>query len=308
LSYRSDERVFEVFFQSCFYFYPLRYVGGQILDLRLSRSKSLEQGLTIVESDRDVEKIFEMANLHRTLEVYIGHIPQAPLAGYYFKNMYVFSHIPQASLVGYYSKNMCVVEFDEEEQEEAQSPSYLRSPHVRQRTSVIHGKSNVLLDNFEDVGNDLSLKDGLISTTSDGDPAVRGSSYIRKLIDDVSEDDDFKSGLWVTTLEFINDVREIWGGCFGNIKSYLENGKLEKVVAVITSCTPNVIGDMNVTLKDPLGTMSGTIHHKVLLDDGYLKAIKVGSTLILHNDTIAEHIDGASGNKISYEETLSQMI
>ncbi|GKC54010.1 hypothetical protein Tco_1076755 [Tanacetum coccineum] len=86
--------------------------------------------------------------------------------------------------------------------------------------------------------------------------------YIRKFIDDVSEDDDFKR------------------------VSYLKNGKLEKVVALITSCTPNVIGDMNVTLKDLLGTMSGTIHHKVLLDDFYAKAIKVGSALILHNVSV----------------------
>ncbi|GJW61888.1 hypothetical protein Tco_0111223 [Tanacetum coccineum] len=78
--------------------------------------------------------------------------------------------------------------------------------------------------------------------------------YIRKLIDDVSEDDDFKCGLWVTTIGFINDGGEIVGGCFSDIKNYLKNEKLKKVVAVITSCTPNMIEDMNVTLKDPSGT------------------------------------------------------
>nr|GEV81878.1 hypothetical protein [Tanacetum cinerariifolium] len=39
------------------------------------------------------------------------------------------------------------------EQEEAQSPSYLRLPHVWQRTSNINGKGKVLLDDFEAVGN-----------------------------------------------------------------------------------------------------------------------------------------------------------
>ncbi|GKD52798.1 transposase, MuDR, MULE transposase domain protein, partial [Tanacetum coccineum] len=90
----------------------------------------------------------------------------------------------------------------------------------------------------------------------------------------------------VTALEFINDGGEIKGGCFGDIKSYLKNGKNEKVVAIITSCTPNVICDMNVTLKDPSGTMSSTIHYKVLLDDGYTKDIKVGSALILRNVSV----------------------
>nr|GEW11419.1 hypothetical protein [Tanacetum cinerariifolium] len=37
-SYKSDEMVIEVFFGSCFFFYPLDYQGGQILDLRLPRS------------------------------------------------------------------------------------------------------------------------------------------------------------------------------------------------------------------------------------------------------------------------------
>nr|GEW86985.1 transposase, MuDR, MULE transposase domain protein [Tanacetum cinerariifolium] len=110
--------------------------------------------------------------------------------------------------------------------------------------------------------------------------------YIRKLIDDVSEADDFKCSSWITTLEFINYNGVIGGGCFGDIKSYLKKGNHEKVVAIVTSCKPNVIGDMNVTLKDPLGIMAGTIHYKVLLKDDYAKAIKVGSALILHNASV----------------------
>ncbi|GKB16378.1 hypothetical protein Tco_0850301 [Tanacetum coccineum] len=43
---------------------------------------------------------------------------------------------------------------------------------------VIHGKGKVILDDFEAMGNDLCSKDGLISTTSDGDPAVGGSSLL----------------------------------------------------------------------------------------------------------------------------------
>ncbi|GJW30413.1 copia protein [Tanacetum coccineum] len=112
--------------------------------------------------------------------------------------------------------------------------------------------------------------------------------YIRKRnFDDVSEDDDFQSGPWVKVLEFMNDREEIGGGCFGDIESYLKKGKLEIVVAIITSCKPNVLGDMNVTLKDPSGTTSGTIHYKVLSSkDGYAKDIKVRSSLILRNVSV----------------------
>nr|GEZ24667.1 hypothetical protein [Tanacetum cinerariifolium] len=73
--------------------------------------------------------------------------------------------------------------------------------------------------------------------------------YTREHFDDM--DDDYKCRPWVTALEFINDGGEIGGGCFGDIKSYIKNGKLEKVVAIITFCKPDVLGDMNVTLKDP---------------------------------------------------------
>ncbi|GJU84128.1 copia protein [Tanacetum coccineum] len=112
--------------------------------------------------------------------------------------------------------------------------------------------------------------------------------YIRKRnFDDVGEDDDFQSSPWVKALEFMNDREEIGGGCFGDIESYLKKGKLETVVAIITSCKPNVLGDMNVTLKDPSGTTSGTIHYKVLSsEDGYAKDIKVGSALILRNVSV----------------------
>ncbi|GKC45973.1 GPCR kinase [Tanacetum coccineum] len=68
-------------------------------------------------------------------------------------------------------------------------------------------------------------------------------------------------------------------GCLGDIENYLKNGKLEQVVAIIKSCTPNDLGDLAVILKD----LSGTIHHKVINDGGYGKNITVGSALILAN-------------------------
>ncbi|GKD61526.1 hypothetical protein Tco_1299035, partial [Tanacetum coccineum] len=104
-SYKSDEMVIEVFFGSCFFFRLLDYLGGQILDLRLPRSTrmsykemtghlldktkddiwkwfyckpkcKLEKGLTLVENDRECEKMFELANFHGYLDVYVGHNPQ----------------------------------------------------------------------------------------------------------------------------------------------------------------------------------------------------------------------------------------
>nr|GEV77314.1 hypothetical protein [Tanacetum cinerariifolium] len=101
--------------------------------------------------------------------------------------------------------------------------------------------------------------------------------YIRKVVDDVGEDEDFKSGSWVSAVEFVNANGEgIVNGCLADIKNYLKNGKLEQVVAIIKSFTPNALGDLTVTLKD----LSGTIHHKFIDEGGYGKDITVGVALI----------------------------
>nr|GEZ40371.1 hypothetical protein [Tanacetum cinerariifolium] len=321
-SYRSDELRFEVFFGSCFFFYPLDYSGGQILYLRLPSSKMLSYKETNdLLLDKTKEAIWKWFIVN----------PNVVLKKSDEEVTSIYRSHEKARKVAI---TMSLEELIAWEQEEAHSLSYLRSPHVWQRTLDINGKGNVLLDDFEAVGNGKGkvllddfkavgngkdkvacgaledvgkckdkvllddLNDGLISTKGDGradicqtgrihklrnfkdDPT---QEYIRKLIDDGSEDDDIKRRPWVTALEFINNGGEIEGGCFGDIKSYLKNEKLEKVVAIIAYYTPNVIGDMNATLKDPSCTMSGTVHYKVLLDDGYAKDIKVGSALILRN-------------------------
>ena len=61
-------------------------------------------------------------------------------------------------------------------------------------------------------------------------------------------------------------------GYLGNIKNFIKNGKVEQVVAVIKTCTPNVLGDLTVTLKDLSGDISGTIHHKII-NDGVMDRI-----------------------------------
>ncbi|GJW21450.1 hypothetical protein Tco_0032072 [Tanacetum coccineum] len=97
--------------------YPLKY-GGEALELKISKVNklsykqfcdlliekvdqdiwhwfyckpdcSLEEGLTIMENDRDVKNMYEMANLHGLLEVYVSHIPQLEVTEYYLKNLCV---------------------------------------------------------------------------------------------------------------------------------------------------------------------------------------------------------------------------
>ncbi|GKD05403.1 GPCR kinase, partial [Tanacetum coccineum] len=75
-------------------------------------------------------------------------------------------------------------------------------------------------------------------------------------------------------------------GCLEDIENFLKKGKLDQVVAIVKSCSPNVLGDLTVTMKDLSGTISGTIHHKVTGEGGYGKDITVGAALILANVSI----------------------
>ncbi|GJV19688.1 hypothetical protein Tco_1368708 [Tanacetum coccineum] len=66
-----------------------------------------------------------------------------------------------------------------------------------------------------------------------------------------------------------------------------EKGKIEQVLfGIVKSCSPNMIGDLNVTLKDLSGTLPGTIHRKVIGGGGYKKDITVGAAIILNNVSV----------------------
>nr|GEU55309.1 RNA-directed DNA polymerase, eukaryota, reverse transcriptase zinc-binding domain protein [Tanacetum cinerariifolium] len=72
----------------------------------------------------------------------------------------------------------------------------------------------------------------------------------------------------------------------GDIKNFLKNEKLDQVVAIVKSCSPNVSGDLTVTMKDLPDIIQGKIHHKVIGEGGYGKDIIVGAALILTNVSV----------------------
>nr|GEX06655.1 hypothetical protein [Tanacetum cinerariifolium] len=116
------------------------------------------------------------------------------------------------------------------------------------------------------------------------DEAVKSTQeYMKKIIEDVGEDEDFKSGSWVSATNYVNANGGIMSGCLVEIKNFLNNEKLDHVVAIIKSCSSNVIGDLIVTMKDLSGTIPKIIHHKVIGEGVYRKDITVGATLILAN-------------------------
>ncbi|GJZ32178.1 hypothetical protein Tco_0577614 [Tanacetum coccineum] len=115
---------------------------------------------------------------------------------------------------------------------------------------------------------------------------ISTQEYIRKVNEDVGEDDDFTRASWLSPIDYVNVDGGIMTSCFGDVKKFPKNRKLEKVIAVIKSCTPNALGDLTVTLKDLSGIIFGTIHYKVLTEERFAKVITVREALILHNVSV----------------------
>ncbi|GJR22326.1 zf-CCHC domain-containing protein [Tanacetum coccineum] len=119
------------------------------------------------------------------------------------------------------------------------------------------------------------------------DEAVMSTQeYMQKVVEDVDEDDDFKSGSWISATEYVNANGSIVSGCLGDIDNNLKKGKLDQVVAIVKSCSPNVLGDLTMTMKDLSGTIPGTIHYKVIGEGVYGNDITVGAAMILANVSV----------------------
>nr|GEX15489.1 hypothetical protein [Tanacetum cinerariifolium] len=84
---------------------------------------------------------------------------------------------------------------------------------------------------------------------------TRGKQYYacpnsNKFVEDVGEDVDFNSEAWVSVTNYVIAFGGTVTGCLEDIDNFLKKGKREKVVAIVKSCYPNALGDLNVTLKD----------------------------------------------------------
>nr|GEZ62537.1 hypothetical protein [Tanacetum cinerariifolium] len=129
------------------------------------------------------------------------------------------------------------------------------------------------------------LKEKVFILDPDG-ALMSTQQYMDKVVEDVGDDDDFKSAAWVSATNYVNTFGGTVTGCLREVNNFLKNKKLELVVRIVKSCSPNMLGDLNVTMKDLSGTIPGTIHHKVIGKGGYGKDITVGAAMILTNVSV----------------------
>ncbi|GJW67187.1 hypothetical protein Tco_0121611 [Tanacetum coccineum] len=107
-----------------------------------------------------------------------------------------------------------------------------------------------------------------------------------KVVEDVDEDDDFKSGSGISVTEYVNANGGTMSGCLGDIDNNLKKGKLDQVVTIVKSCSLNMLGDLTVNMKDLSGTIPGIVHYKVIGEGGYGNDITVGAVMIVANVSV----------------------
>nr|GEU28729.1 hypothetical protein [Tanacetum cinerariifolium] len=149
----------------------------------------------------------------------------------------------------------------------SQNSGNFEEPNLSSRTTIVEVPKKLPKVNM----------DGAVMSTKE---------YMKKVVKDVGDDEDFKSRSWVSATDYVHATGGILTGCLRGIKNFLKNGKLEQVVTIVKSCYPNAIGDLTVTMKDLSSTIPGTIHHKVIGDRVYGKDITVGIAMILANVSV----------------------
>ncbi|KAH9801692.1 nuclear localized protein 1 [Citrus sinensis] len=114
--------------------------------------------------------------------------------------------------------------------------------------------------------------------------------FIRRAVEDAGlEDEDFSQNPWLFAVDFVRSqgLVGVDGVAIGTPLSQIKNGmingdRVSQIVAIVKSTTPNGLGDMMATLKDPTGTIDASIHRRVLTEGELGKDLSVGAVLILH--------------------------
>nr|GEW98501.1 phospholipase-like protein [Tanacetum cinerariifolium] len=112
----------------------------------------------------DVNKTYEMAELHGILEVFVCHIPQVFLVEYYVKSKWCDENDDEVTpiLRTHEKKDYFSMPFEELvvwQEEEANSSFYLRSPLIKPKNDLRQFKGKALFDDFKDVANDVVVDD-----------------------------------------------------------------------------------------------------------------------------------------------------
>nr|GEX71116.1 hypothetical protein [Tanacetum cinerariifolium] len=95
------------------------------------------------------------------------------------------------------------------------------SPSTQNPVRIIPGPTGIV-----QAAKLLKQKDILLGLDRD---VMSTQEYMKKVVEDVGEDEDFESGSWVSVTDYVNANGGTMSGCSGDIKNFLNNGKLDQV-------------------------------------------------------------------------------
>nr|ADM26560.1 nuclear localized protein 1 [Nicotiana benthamiana] len=143
--------------------------------------------------------------------------------------------------------------------------------------------------------------------TSQGDNLIPTQEYIGRAVENSSDFDyDFQSKLWRYANDVFGKENGIPSTPLSSVNKCQKASRVDRVVAVVKSCTHNGLGGLMVTLKDRTGSIGASIHHKVLSENQYGKDICIGSVLILQK--VAVFCPSTSSSSYYLNITLRNLI
>ncbi|GJT83684.1 hypothetical protein Tco_1058026 [Tanacetum coccineum] len=133
------------------------------------------------------------------------------------------------------------------------------------------------------------LKENVFILDPDG-ALMLTQEYMQKVVEDVGEDSDFNSGAWINATNYVLSTGGTITGCLGDINNFLEKEKLKQVVAIVKSCSPNCLGDLNVTMKDLSGAAMVLANVSVFTpkpSEHYVNITKKNVVKVFRKDTVS---------------------
>nr|AER41594.1 expressed+protein [Oryza glaberrima] len=107
-------------------------------------------------------------------------------------------------------------------------------------------------------------------------PAARGHGHGH------ATDPDFSLAPWLHALGSLGEARAWKRQEIAAIRGDRALYRARLVVGVVTSCAPNRLGDLFLSLKDPSGTVGASVHQKVFTKEDNM-VVSVGSVIVLKN-------------------------
>nr|GEU62576.1 hypothetical protein [Tanacetum cinerariifolium] len=144
----------------------------------------------------------------------------------------------------------------------------------------------------------VALRGLLVDRYSENDFQLKEQelNYLRVSLEDAEH-------LFEKTISTKLHVFKLLGKMEGDIKNFQKNEKLDQVVAIVKSCSPNVSGDLTVTMKDLLGAaliLANILVFSLKPSMHYLNVTMRNVVKVFRKDTVP----GSDGEDLGFKDGM----